>query len=355
MHTNYPVVDSRFLYTPDSIDSLADHTMKWSLLKYAEIKLHHYFFEKEFDEVVVKGCYNRNSCISKYEKTGKIINEHRPTAKMSGRQLTLECFPGTEYIRHFAAVVSTYIRLSDWFKDKKIRVVYALPSEAEMFEAVRGLNILDIPLHNTVITGWGLFDIFPEVLWQEHGTLVWSEVRIGREDVTVLGFKNTFWGDILGRICKLMIEEGGVKTIIYTAKAGGINPSLVPNVSIVTGDTSLIEGEVVRWKNLFNDVTYEHISKATHINSPSAIFESNEWFQLLGNFDIVESEIGHCARMATRLGSTFSYVHFISNTLTTDFRENLSNERDAVIISKREKLKRILRSIISEAILSSQK
>lgn len=340
-------MNSAILLKPFIIFSPDEHTMGTPVLKYLKMKMHHFIFEGKYKNIIVTGKFDRTSNIGKNEKKSKLINLFRPTARIVRETLYIECFPGTEYIRHYASLIASYLELTN---KKGNCVSYILPSEDEMHRAVKNLLLNQIPLKKTVITGWGLFEMFPEDIWQENeGFVFWKNEKIGGIWVTLLAFETSFWGDIFGRICKNLVNLG-VETIIYTAKAGSINKKLIPNKSIVTGSTSLVEGEIIKWSNIFEGLDYPNLTHVSHLNSPSAVFETQDWYKLMDSLDVVESEIGHGARCISRMGACFSYLHYISNTLSERHSENLSNERDEKIIIKRERIKKQIKHIIIQAL-----
>lgn len=310
-------------------------------MKYLEIKIHHLILDTtSYKRIVVTGEYDRNSIIANNEKGGKITNWQRPTAEINSSDLIIKCFPGRDYVRHYASLIKTYLHAKHINKD----VFFILPEEAECIKTLKELKLHEIPLDKTVILGSGLPDIFPGDSWQKTSAMIWS--KNSELQSAALIFEFSFWGDIFGHICRIL-SESGVKNIIYTAKAGSINENLVPNKSIVTGHSSFINGQYIEWDPFLKRFeTDDDINLVDHCCSASMVYESKQWVKKMNHFDIVESEIGYGAKACLEHDVQFSYIHFISNSLTVKYDEDLSNERSEQIVKKREKIKKIIRNKI---------
>ncbi|MFZ1721050.1 MAG: hypothetical protein WAU07_00940, partial [Microgenomates group bacterium] len=146
------------LYSPDS------HSMGSSLYRYIDIKIHHLIKENNYKKIVVIGEYDRtNSVISKFEKNGKLANWQRPTAMINGDTLTIKCFPGYEYVRHYASLIATYLAINN--KDSSV-VTYIPPSECDCWEPINSMTLENVPIGDMVVIGFGLPQISELSNWQ---------------------------------------------------------------------------------------------------------------------------------------------------------------------------------------------
>ncbi|MFZ1721438.1 MAG: hypothetical protein WAU07_02950, partial [Microgenomates group bacterium] len=162
-------------------------------------------------------------------------------------------------------------------------------------------------------------------------------------------FKFSFWGDIIGRITT-KLSDLGHKRIVFTAKCGGIQPHFIPNKQLITGSKTYIEGQLLTWDNMFSNCKDTYLAHGVHFTSPSPVYETSELLTYLGNFDFVDSEIGHFAKSAHKSGMSFGYLHFISNNLTKIYNEDLSNERMESVLQKREQVMKNIQSLLYQVV-----
>ncbi len=334
---------------PFTLSEAQQHTMGAALYQYLNIKIHDYIKEKAFDTILIVGKYDRQSNISKYEKTGKKANWQRPTARLEGRVLWIEVFPGMDYVRHYAALISTYFAINDL---PMPTVQYCLPTEADCWVPIHESDLSQLTPTEYVITGYALPEIAKDTHWQEYDTFHAQQTTIGGKTVTFVSVKHSFWGDIGGRLVAHWATLGFEK-VIFIGKVGGLKAAFQPNGHLATGHCSLVEGEVICWDNIFADVKEAVVQHGPHISSPSVLFETKEWLQLMQDrFSFVDPEIGQFARAAVRHGVGFGYLHLISNTLVENNQENLSNERHPNILKKRAALIATLQAILYTTISS---
>lgn len=333
------------LYIPDK----KKHSMKERVFDYVEMRTHHLIKEESFSKVLIIGEYDRkNSIIYRGEKTDKLSNWQRPTATIENDTLYLKCFPGVEYVRHYAAVVASYLHLSGKKDPRCVR--YCVPSEQQCWEPILACELETVPISDWLILGSGLSDISQSDLWQGNDQYLWTQTTINSKTVTFLVFQFSFWGDILERLVRHLHSLGHERQI-FTAKVGGIKTEHLPNESLATGSCSFVDGELIHWDNIFETINHPKLFKGDHINSASVLFETMEWLRYTQEFSFVDSEIGRFARGAKRAGlKEFSYLHFISNRLNAPYPEDLSNERLPEILEKRAQLKKDIRSILEMAI-----
>ena len=85
------------------------HTMGNALLKYLNIKIHSEIDNYVPNEIIVRGKHDRkNSIISKKEKSGKLFNFYRPTIEFDNKKVYVNCYPGIDYVRHYANILASY-------------------------------------------------------------------------------------------------------------------------------------------------------------------------------------------------------------------------------------------------------
>jgi len=277
-----------------------------------------------------------------------LTNWQRPTAEVVKNVLYIKCFPGIDYVRHYASLISSYLAL----KGKKYdHVTYILPSQEECWQEIYDLELDVLEVTDAIVVGSGLFNFTDETtVWQENDRFLWAvETLPNGKSVTYLILQFSFWGDILYRLVHYLSELHH-KKIFFTAKVGGIDESIIPNQVLATGGICYINGEIIKWKNPFADLDLDLIFEGSHVNSPSVLFENKDWVKLFSNFSLVDSEIGYFAKAAHDSGMQFGYLHFVSNNLSKLHAEDLSNERSHSVTQKREKLNKDIERIIKKVI-----
>lgn len=329
---------------PAIITDVNLHTMNDALYQYLEIKMHHIILENDYEKIVVVGEYDRNSIISNTEKEGKIFNWHRPTAKIEGEKLLIQCPPSVDYVAHYASLIATYFAINNRRHD---HVFYETPSKKKCEDLIANSNLKDVVMNKTVIIGFGLEQICGKQDWLGEGSFQYVNSSLGNNPVTFLGCKHSLWGDIAARTTDFLAEMD-VKLVIYIGKLGSLNENIKPNGYLASGSSSCVYGENIVWKNYFANVQSNILINGRHITSPSTILETKNWLEEKQDFDYVDPEIGHFAEAAVRQGIGFSYLHIISNNLSDNYPENLSNERCATILSKRKKLLLEIKKILSD-------
>ena len=195
----------------------------------------------------------------------------------------------------------------------------------------------------------GLDFLSSDTTWQGSGNFLYKTLKTKSGTALLLGCKHTFWGEIAGRIVTYLAEMG-VKRIIYSGKLGTLNPNLVPNQCLATGNSSILpNGQVVIWKNLFENINHHEIFHGVHITMPSVLQENINWaLTKKETISFVDPEIGHMAYAAQTSGIEYSYLHIISDNLSCKYQYDLSNERENNVITYRQ----ILLKIIGQAIIA---
>ena len=314
-----------------------EHSMGSSLKRYMEIKVHHLVDEHNYDRIIVRNYFDRSTGISSKEKTDKLFNYIRPTATIEGSTLYINCFPGIDYVFHYGNIMQSYVALTG----KQTDIIHWLPTEDECWNAIVASELSSIPKAHTVIMGYveGLQWISDETAWHGSGNFLWKRVHLSTGEGILLGCKHTYWGEIAGRIVSYLALNG-VKRIIYAGKLGALNSSLVPNITIATGNSSILpNGEVISWNNLFEKVADHQVYNGVHITVPSVLQETKNWLEIYKNrVDFVDPEIGHMAVAAYNHKIQFSYFHIVSDNLSIKFKSDLSNERELDVIEDRRKL-----------------
>jgi hypothetical protein len=332
---------------PFVVHNVYDHSMENNLYNYLKIKMHNHIIEKDFNKIIVVGEYNRKSDISKYEKKNKKFNWQRPTATIKKNCLYIQCPPGNDYVMHYGSLIATYLAINN--KDFK-KVYYILPTEHNCKELIEKSNLKNLNIKKIVITGYGLETIAGKKGWLGKGTFLYKNIKFKDKEVTFLGCKHSIWGDIAERLVSFLADELNVKKIVYIGKLGGINPKLIPNKNLATGDSSYLKRQVIKWDNIFKHTKCNILKRGLHYTSPSTILETKKWLEQNRNFDFVDPELGYMAKAANKSKIKFGYLHIISNNLSHISSENLSNERLKSIITKRKKLLKKITKLIKDSI-----
>lgn len=331
---------------PYYISSANNHSMGESLHQYVKMKMHHLLLEKQWKKIFVRGTHDRNhTIISSFEKSGKIENWQRPTAIVNESEITIFCFPGHYYVEHYASLISTYLALNNM---DPTTVAFQYPTEKECWNPIINSGLESIPISDWLIIGSGLTEIASSGIWQEIGNYTFSQQKSGSVSVTYLLCHHCFWGDTLYRITRHLVGLGH-KRVLFTAKVAGIRPDLIPNYHLATGDTTVLDNRVWQWNNIFKDIKHPQLAFGTHLNSANTIMETKALHRFIKPYDFLDSEIGFFIQ-GSEEAEERSYLHFISNNLSKEHDENLSNERNPEIIKKRNDLAPIIRSLIQQAI-----
>lgn len=314
-----------------------DHTMRESIYEYISMKFPTAILDPGIKKIVVRGRYNRSTGISSIEKKGKRFNFKRPTTERIGNTIYVNCFPGKDYVFHYASMIKSYMV----FHELAIEVRMEIPDDYVCRRAVKQTNLKEIPKVPIVIMGYveGMEKLSSDRIWTGTGDFKWKHIRFKDEDAIILGCEFSYWGDIAGHVVAELADLG-VKVIIYSGKVGSLNGDILPNVSLATGNWSIMpDGEIVEWDNLFKDIKAANVYFGKQATLPSVMQETKEWQLNKGaEISFVDSEIGHMARSAAMNGIQFSYLHVISDNLGSKFDTDLSNERREDVLANRKKL-----------------
>jgi len=369
--------DVHHTVTLDTFD-LATHTMGDSLYAYIIPKIHQEIKRRPWSRILVRGRYDRSpSAIPAVtEKRDKPFNFHRPTATVDGdgETLMLNCFPGRDYVRHYAALVAIYLVLT---KSDPSVVHYVLPTEEDLMQMLMQSNLKEMGKPDCVIVGYvhHLLHRHPTTVppsqWDgihTSGIFAWHKKRSETSEIAMLGVLPSFWGDISAGLVKALQTLNNVKCILYVGKGGTLDPTVSPNEFLATGNTSNIiclqqetlaplpvgngvprplaeqsalETLTVEWNNVLagdiHDVS--KVLKGGHINIYSPLVEDGRWLDRWGTSGRwVDCEVGYMAKACLEGNTEFGYIHVVSDNIRQSYRYDLSNEEMTEVKILRSKL-----------------
>lgn len=312
-----------------------EHSMGDSIFRYLDIKIHDDIKTAVYRQIQVIGYYDRSSRIFKNEKNDKLENWQRPTTRLNSDTLIVQCFPGKDYVQHYASLIASYLALTG--RNSSI-VSYELPSDDACWQPIITSRLAELRPTDVLLLGAGLQQIAGPDRWNDMGTFHLKKTKINNKTATLLLIKHSFWGDIAGRLLTHLAGLG-FTNVIFIGKLGSLRDEHIPNEYLATGDQTFVEGEFVRWDNIFERIEDDALCRGTHITLPSVLLETKQWVEEEGiRYDFVDPEIGHLAKAAERSLIRFSYLHLISDNLVRRYSEDLSNEREEFVLLKRAKL-----------------
>jgi hypothetical protein len=334
-----------------------------SLPRYLEIKVHQAALEKVYEEIVVRGGYFRysdDSIVFDGEKRDKPFNWERPTARVEGNTLYIDCFPGFDHIEHYAEIIATYLRILEQqghYLTPASRVSFIPASCSDTQAAIEATNLGQFPgkgVH-TVILGlvWHLPRLTGSAEWSGSGPWQWIIRSFNGRKVAFLGFRPAFWGDISGEAVHFLASHFGIQECIYLGKLGALKPDVRPNRRLATGGQSLVHGRIVQWDNVLEQSVMRRgqgsVIVGTHITLGSVLHETKEWHaDLVEWIDFVDPEIGMMAQASVRSGIRYGYLHMITDNLGFKYDEDLSNERTESVLKHRARLHQVVQDVIED-------
>lgn len=341
-----------------------NHTMGDSLERYLEIKVHEAVLEKPYDEIVVIGAYRRyseGSIAFEGEKRDKPFNWERPTARIEGNTLYIECFPGYDHVEHYAEIIACYLRIQEQKGDRltpSSRVFFVPSSCSDVKTALENTNLPLFPGQgvDTVILGqvWHLPRLTGDrPTWDGEGPWQWIIKTFGDRKVAFLGFRPAFWGCISGEVVHYLATHFGVKSVIYLGKLGVLKKGVEPNRWLATGGKSLVHGRMIEWDNLLAPAIKRTGTKevivAEHVTLGSVLHETKDWHaKLVDSISFVDPEIGMMAQAAVRSGIRYGFLHIITDNLGQKYDEDLSNERIKSVLEGRKRLQEAVQDVIED-------
>jgi hypothetical protein len=334
-----------------------------SLERYLEIKVHEAALERAYSEIVIVGAYERYSADSiafEGEKRDKPFNWERPTARVVGETLYIECFPGYDHIEHYAEIIACYLRIREQKGDTltpSSRVFFIPASCSDVRTALEATNLPLFPGHDVdkVVLGlvWHLPRLTASETWAGDGPWQWIIRTFGTRKVAFLGFRPAFWGCISGEVVHYLASHFSVKEIIYLGKLGVLKPDVQPNGFLATGTTSLVHGRTIQWDNVLAPsvarVGGDDIIAGAHVTLGSVLHETKDWHaELVDTIDFVDPEIGMMAQAAVRSRVGFGYLHMITDNLGAKYDEDLSNERVERVLLRRARLHDVVEDVVED-------
>lgn len=354
---------------PRSEATVENHTMGASLPRYLEIKVHQAVLERAYDEIVVRGRYARHSSPEAVafdgEKRDKPYNWERPTARVDGETLYIECFPGYDHVEHYAEIIAGYLKIRESQGGRggsgltpSSRVFFEPASCSDTQMALQATNLGDFPGNGVDTVVLGLVWYLPrltgaDTAWSGDGPWQWIIKSFGTRRVAFLGFRPAFWGDISGEVVHTLASRFGIKEVLYLGKLGALQPEVAPNMWLATGGRSLVHGRVVEWASALSASVERRgngtVIQGTHVTLGSVLHETKSWHaQLVGEVDFVDPEIGMMAQAAVRSGVRYGYLHMITDNLGRKYDEDLSNERKESVLRRRARLHQTVQDVVED-------
>ena len=347
-------MSSIILETP-TVASVETHTMGNSLFEYLRMNVHPEIQQREWKRIIVLGGHVRTggTQISAIEKNDKPFNWQRPTAKVVDVDtIHLFCFPGIDYVKHYAAILATYLSLNE--KDPKV-VSYEVPSSAESMRPLLQSNLQELGRIEIAVLGYvqGL-PLFTSASWTggEDELFSWQIGNLpngGR--VAFIGCRVSFWGDIAGNVVRALQQLSQVKCVLYVGKLGTLRPELSPNTLLATGNSSFVHGELLTWQNPLEPFfrASPTIRHGRHYTLPSVLDETKDWLaERSGDTDWVDPEIGHMAKASLDGNTKFGFLHIISDSLARKYKHDLSSERVEEVLQNRENIVGEIQRVLQE-------
>jgi len=351
---HYPAL--RLLRYPTAA-SEKTHTMGSSLSEYLRLKVHPDIADRDWSRILVRGQHQRDPSLantSNIEKNDKTFNWQRPTTSLiDEKTLQLQCFPGIDYVRHYAAITATYLSLKGRRHD---HVQYTLPSPAECLEPLMSSNLSILGPVDVVVVGhvpglgrwtygqWEAADSNELFSWKTFMS------RRGYR-VAFLGCRISFWGDIAGNLVRTLRTLNGARCVLFVGKLGGLKSHHAPNHWLATGNESMLQGKMIRWRNPLMDILQQMpgVAYGVHYTLGSVLDETREWLlSMEQNLDFVDAEVGHMAKAAQEQEMDFGYLHIVSDNLARKYIHDLSDERLADVLRGRTELVQIIEHVLGK-------
>lgn len=304
------------------IASVKTHTMGQSLSEYLRMKVHPLIRDNDWSQIIVNGEHQRDPSmvhVSSIEKKDKPFNWQRPTVSViDSKTLQLHCFPGVDYVQHYASISATYLSLKSGQQDI---VRYTLPSQQECLEPLLNSNLAEMGAVDIIVVGYvhGL-ERWTRGPWEGSSSnklFSWKKTTSRRGyRIAFLGCRVSFWGDVAGNMVRVLQKLNGARCILYVGKLGSLRAEHVPNHWLATGCQSVVRGELVSWANPLEPQLehYPKIAYGTHCTLGSVIEETKDWLLAAEKqYDFVDPEIGHMAKASLEGGTQFGYLHIISD------------------------------------------
>ena len=327
-----------------------------SLTGYLRMKVHPEIQNKVWSRIIVKGVHERNpskACVSPIEKIDKPFNWQRPTTSVVDPQtLQLQCFPGLDYVKHYAAITATYLSLKG---ERPDIVHYTLPSESECLQPLVDSNLRKMGPVDVVIVGYvHAFERWTQGPWEggdSNELFSWRRILSSKGyRIAFLGCRVCFWGDIGGNVIRALQRLNEAKCVLYVGKLGSLRAEHSPNQWLATGCQSLVDKQLVRWENPLDHLVHDSpsVARGVHVSMGSVLDETQEWLrETEKEYDFVDPEIGKMAKASLEGGTEFGFIHVISDNLAMKYKHDLSNERLKAVLDGRKRLMGEVEDILS--------
>ena len=330
--------------------------MGTSLIEYLRMKVHPLIQNESWDEIIVKGDHQRDPSqveIASNEKRDKDFNWMRPTASVShSGKLRLHVFPSHDYVKHYAAIIATYLALKGG--DPSV-VRYIDPTEKECLDPIVMSNLALLGRVDIVVLGdvEGLLQGNNSAWSNEDKEELFSWKTVFSNQgyrIAFLGCRTCFWGDIGGTLIRRLQTVHLAKCVFYVGKLGSLRAEHVPNRTLATGNRSFVDGVLVEWQNPLEPYLRHapSVAMGVHCCLASVLEETKEWCcSNEKDVDFVDPEIGNMAKASLEGGSQFGYLHIVSDNLAQKYDRDLSNERLTDVRQERRRLMDEVREVLA--------
>ncbi|OQE46788.1 hypothetical protein PENCOP_c001G07751 [Penicillium coprophilum] len=337
------------------------HLMHETLEAYVDGKIHPLLRKRVWPRIVVRGHYARsapNVNISSTEKREKRFNWHRPTAFIVNHLiLEIRCFPGRDYVQHYALLIAYYLRLNS-IKATASVVEYTLPSSKACMDILLQSNLQFMGAVDTIILGY-VDHLANEYHTWETGTdlpnqlFAWKYIQLADGSVVAfVGSMMSLWGDIIGDVVRTIRTKHKISNVLYLGKAGSLRSQDEPNKVLVTGESSRVDGKLLSWESpltkTLSTMEIPDLYQGTHVTVPSPLVETEDWLtrnQKRANW--VDCEVGYLAEACQENNIQFGYLHFISDNVAQKHMYSLATERQDAVISARMDIWDKVRQVLS--------
>lgn len=212
------------------------------------------------------------------------------------RSCRLQCFPGIDYVQHYAAITATYLSLKGGNPDI---VQYSLPSQEECLEPLLNSNLAEMGMVDIVVVGYvhGL-ERWTQGPWEDNNSenlFSWKKTTNQRGyRIAFLGCRVSFWGDIAGTMVRALQKLNGAKCVLYVGTLGSLRAEHVPNHWLATGCQSVVGDELIIWANPLESQLQHSPSviHGVHCTLGSVLDETKDWLVATEKqYDFVDPEI----------------------------------------------------------------
>jgi hypothetical protein len=341
------------------------HDKGGSLSLYVTPKVHACIRDSIWSKIIVKGCYTRtgpSARITDNERLNQLFNWQRPTATLIDKNtLQINCFPGCDYVEHYARVISTYLALNN--RNDEVVIQKPAPHDAYL-DFIHSSNLASMGEVKVVVVGdIHCFTDLQDVCWDgdsgdsgETSLFRWKRIhQSGAPSFAFLGCKVGLWGDIAGQLLMALETLNQIEYCIYIGKAGSLRAGDIPNTQIATGMQSFLGEGLVSWDPRIKVSHSDVVHKGLHTTIASPLLETEEWLadRLAKGVSWVDCEVGHMAQAATTCSVSFTYLHIISDNVAKVYDFNLSNEDEAQVIISRDRLFNELWTVLRKTLMEN--